>query len=197
VKYVIHLAAKVGGLFSNMEHNLIYFEENNKINENIIRICHELQIPTALFCLSTCIFPDKTEMKMKRTIAENTINNNDINQLLSSSSSFVPISESMIHDGPPHFSNEGYAFSKRNLECLVRYYVKVYNYDWFCISPTNIFGPNDNFDLIHGHVMPALIHKAIKVKATSDDFIIGGSGKALRQFIFSHDLAVKKKKDLF
>ena len=84
-------------------------------------------------CLSTCIFPDKIKF---------------------------PIDETKLHNGPPHSSNEGYAYSKRLLETLSRCYNAQYNTDFICIIPTNIYGKNDNFNLKDAHVIPALIHKA-------------------------------------
>jgi len=85
-KYVIHLAAKVGGLFRNMTQKVEMFLDNIAINNNVLRICHELNVEKVVSCLSTCIFPDKTT---------------------------YPINETMLHDGAPHSSNDAYAYAKR------------------------------------------------------------------------------------
>ena len=68
-------------------------------------------------------------------------------------------------------------------------YREQYNKNFFCIIPTNIYGPHDNFHLENAHVIPALIHKCYKAKMKNKEFIVRGSGKPLRQFIYSYDLA--------
>ena len=97
--------------------------------------------------------------------------------------------ESMIHEGPPHPSNEGYAYAKRMADIQIRAYREQYNINYTSIIPSNIYGPNDNFSLEHGHVMPMLIHKLYLAKKTKTDFIVWGSGKPLREFIYSKDIA--------
>ena len=159
---VIHLAANVGGLFKNMEQKVGMFEKNLLMNYNIVKCCHIFGIKKFIGCLSTCIFPDKTS---------------------------YPINESMLHDGPPHFSNDGYAYAKRMLEIHCKMYREQFGDDFICIIPTNIYGPNDNFSLTDGHVIPSLIHKCYLAKKNEEDFIVSGSGKPLRQFIYSLDLA--------
>lgn len=162
--HVIHLAARVGGIFANMRNNLGFFQDNLQMNMNVVRACHEFKVERAIFCLSTCIFPANAQL---------------------------PLTESQLHDGPPHSSNEGYAYSKRMLECMVRYYRKAYGYQgWQCIVPTNIYGPHDNFDVETGHVIPSLIHRCFLANnASSGKFSVAGSGAPLRQFIYSIDLA--------
>jgi len=112
-------------------------------------------------CLSTCIFPDKTS---------------------------YPIDETMIHNGPPHSSNEGYAYAKRMIDVLNRCYNDQYGCNFTSVVPTNIFGPHDNFSIEDVHVLPGLMHKCYKAMQGEGDFTIWGSGTPLRQFIFSEDL---------
>jgi GDP-L-fucose synthase len=95
----------------------------------------------------------------------------------------------MLHNGPPHDSNYAYAYAKRMIEIHCRVYKEQYGDDFICITPTNIYGPYDNFDLENGHVLPSLIHKCYLAKQKNEKFIIRGTGKPLRQFIFSEDLA--------
>jgi len=159
---VIHLAAYVGGLYKNMNQKVEMLEKNTLININVLKVCHELNINNVISCLSTCIFPDKTT---------------------------YPIDETMLHDGKPHISNDAYAYSKRLLDTLSKSYREQYNRNYTCIIPTNIYGENDNYSLEDGHVIPALIHKAHLAKNNNEPFIIKGSGKPLRQFIYSQDLA--------
>jgi GDP-L-fucose synthase len=167
---VIHLAAYVGGLFRNMTEKINMYEINTQINYNVLKVCDKLNINRVLSCLSTCIFPDKTS---------------------------YPINEEMLHDGPPHNSNDGYAYSKRMLEVHSRMYYENKNRLYNCIIPTNIYGKYDNFSLEDAHVIPALIHKCFIAKNEKKEFIVKGSGKPLRQFIYSVDLANLILKVLF
>jgi len=87
--YVIHLAAVVGGLFKNMKYKLDLYRDNMLINDNVLFYSKEYKVKKVISCLSTCIFPDKTT---------------------------YPIDETMVHNGPPHHSNFGYAYSKRMID---------------------------------------------------------------------------------
>ena len=159
---VIHLAACVGGLYKNMNNKVEMLEKNLLINFNVVSCAHEFHVEKLVACLSTCIFPDKVT---------------------------YPIDESMLHNGPPHDSNDAYAYAKRMLEIHCRAYREQYGDRFICVTPTNIYGPHDNFNLEDAHVLPALIHKCHLAKQEGRDFIIRGSGKPLRQFIYSEDLA--------
>jgi GDP-L-fucose synthase len=160
--YVIHLAACVGGLFKNMNNKVKMLEENLMINYNVVKCCYDYKVEKLVACLSTCIFPDKTS---------------------------YPIDETMLHDGPPHPSNEGYAYAKRMLEIHCRMYRENFGCNFVCVIPTNIYGLYDNFSLEDGHVIPSLIHKCYLAKQANEPFIVKGTGSPLRQFIFSEDLA--------
>ena len=160
--YVIHLAACVGGLFKNMNYKVEMLEENLMINYNVVKCSHDYNVEKLIACLSTCIFPDNVT---------------------------YPINETMLHNGPPHSSNDAYAYAKRMLEIHCRAYRENFGDNFTCIIPTNIYGPFDNFHLENGHVLPALIHKCFLSKEKDEDFTIRGTGKPLRQFIFSLDLA--------
>ena len=168
--YVIHLAACVGGLFKNMNNKVEMLEKNLLINYNVIKCCYECNVEKCLSCLSTCIFPDKTK---------------------------YPINENMLHDGPPHNSNDAYAYAKRMLEIHCKAYRENFNKDFICVIPTNIYGEYDNFNLEDSHVIPGLIHKCYLSKKNNEKFIVRGSGSPLRQFIHSYDLANLILKVLF
>lgn len=161
--YVIHLAACVGGLYKNMNNKVEMLEKNLMINYNVVKCSHDYKVEKLISCLSTCIFPDKV---------------------------IYPINESMLHNGPPHHSNDAYAYAKRMLEIHCKAYRENYGDNFICITPTNIYGPHDNFDLENGHVLPSLIHKCYLAKKNNIDFVIRGSGSPLRQFIYSEDLAM-------
>ena len=160
--HVIHLAAKVGGLFANMKYKVEFWRDNVNMNDNIFQECHKRGVEKLVSCLSTCIFPDKTTF---------------------------PIDETMIHDGPPHFSNEGYAYAKRMVDVQNRMYKSQHGCNYTAVIPTNIFGKHYNFHLENSHVIPGLIHRGFNCKKEGKSFDIWGSGKPLRQFIFSIDLA--------
>lgn len=156
--HVIHLAAKVGGLFANMSQKVEFFRENILINDNVMECCRIYEVKKLVSFLSTCVFPDKTT---------------------------YPINETMLHDGPPHSSNEGYAYAKRLIDTMNRAYAEEYGCNFTSIIPTNIYGPHDNFSIKNGHVIPGLIHKCYIAKRDNTPFTIWGSGTPLRQFVYS------------
>ena len=139
-----------------------FYRENVLINDNIMELCRINKVQKLVSFLSTCIFPDKTS---------------------------YPIDETMLHDGPPHSSNEGYALAKRLIDTMNRAYAEEYGCNFTSIIPTNIYGPHDNFSIQNGHVIPGLIHKCFIAKRDNAPFTIWGSGTPLRQFIYSLDLA--------
>uniref|UniRef100_UPI003AAA970E GDP-L-fucose synthase-like n=1 Tax=Centroberyx gerrardi TaxID=166262 RepID=UPI003AAA970E len=160
--HVIHLAAMVGGLFKNMRVNLDFWRNNIYINDNVLQAAHEVGVVKVVSCLSTCIFPDKTT---------------------------YPIDETMIHNGPPHESNFGYAYAKRMIDVHNRAYFQQHGRCYTAVIPTNVFGPHDNFSIEDGHVLPGLIHKAYIAQKEGKPLVVWGSGTPRRQFIYSLDLA--------
>lgn len=160
--HVIHLAALVGGLFKNLRQNLDFFRDNMQINDNILACCHKFKVKKCVSCLSTCIFPDKTT---------------------------YPIDETMVHNGPPHDSNFGYSYAKRMIDVLNKGYREQHGCSFTSVIPCNVFGPHDNFNIEDGHVLPGLIHKVYNAKQNGEKLTIWGTGKPLRQFIYSLDLA--------
>lgn len=159
---VIHTAAKVGGILGNMKHQGEYFRDNVLINTNVIHSSYLTGVQRLVCFTSTCVFPDKVE---------------------------YPLDESKIHLGFPHRSNFGYAFAKRMVDVQLQAYRDQYGVNYFSIIPCNAYGPRDNFHLEDGHVLPALIHRMYLAKINGTDFEVWGSGRALREFIFSYDLA--------
>lgn len=164
---VLHLAADVGGLFKNMAHGAEMFENNVLMNMHVMQCCKDFKVEKLVSCLSTCIFPEPSASPHLQ----------------------LPIDETMIHLGPPHPSNEGYAYAKRMVDVESRYYRKQYGSNFITLAPTNIFGPNDNYSPEHSHVIPALIRKCYSAMQSTGEFVVWGTGKPLRQFIYSLDLA--------
>ncbi|KAJ7507171.1 hypothetical protein B0H11DRAFT_1970567 [Mycena galericulata] len=160
--HVIHLAALVGGVFKNMKYKLTFLRDNVLINDNVLHASYTQKTTKVISCLSTCVFPDKVE---------------------------YPLDENKIHSGPPHESNFGYAHAKRMVDVQNHAYKEEFGCNFTSAIPTNIFGPHDNYDLEGAHVIPALMHKCYLAKKNGTPFIVGGTGKPLRQFIFSWDLA--------
>ena len=93
-----------------------------------------------------------------------------------------------LHDGPPHHSNQGYAFAKRMIDTLNRCYKDQYGCNFTSVVPCNVYGKHDNFNVVKGHVIPGLVHKCYLAKQNNEDFVIWGSGAPLRQFIYNEDL---------
>jgi len=160
---VIHTAGKVGGLGGNMNHKGEFFYDNIMINTNVIESARISGVKNLVSFLSTCVFPDNIE---------------------------YPLTEKKIHLGPPHFSNDAYAYSKRMVDVQIRAYKEQYGLNYKSVIPTNIYGPNDNYDIKNGHVVPSLIHKCFLARENKTPLTIWGSGKPLREFIFSKDVAI-------
>ena len=159
---IIHCAAKVGGVGSNMKYKGEFFYDNIMMNTNVIEQARKYKIKNLVAFLSTCVFPNDVE---------------------------YPLTEKKIHLGPPHFSNDAYAYAKRMSDIQIRAYKEQYELNYKSVIPTNIYGPNDNYDIENGHVIPSLIHKCYLARENKTDFTIWGSGKPLREFIFSRDVA--------
>ena len=160
--HVIHCAGKVGGLGGNLNAKGEYYYDNIMINTNVIEACRICGVEKLICFLSTCVFPDKTT---------------------------YPLTENMIHLGEPHNSNFGYVYAKRMADIQIRAYKEQYGLNYISVIPTNIYGPNDNFNIKNGHVLPSLIHKCYLAKKNNTDFEVWGSGTPLREFIYSKDVA--------
>jgi GDP-L-fucose synthase len=159
---IIHCAAKVGGVGGNMNFKGDFFYDNIMMNTNVIEGARMSGVKNLVAFLSTCVFPDNVE---------------------------YPLTESKIHLGPPHTSNDAYAYAKRMTDIQIRAYREQYGLNYKSVIPCNIYGPNDNYDIVNGHVLPSLIHKCYLARENKTPLSIWGSGKPLREFIFSRDVA--------
>jgi GDP-L-fucose synthase len=170
--HVIHTAAKVGGLGANLSQMGEFFYDNMLINLNVLEAARRANVTKVISFMSTCIFPDDVE---------------------------YPITEDMLHNGEPHSSNFGYAYAKRMVDVQSRAYNEQYGVQalgdrmkfgtkYISVIPTNIYGPNDNFELENSHVVPAMIHKCYIAKRDRTPLVVWGSGKPLREFIYSEDV---------
>ncbi len=162
VTQIIHCAAKVGGIKANMEQLGEFFYTNTILNANLLEAARRCDIQKVVSFMSTCVFPDDAT---------------------------YPLSADQIHNGEPHASNYAYAYAKRMLDVQSRAYREQYGCNFVTVIPCNIYGPHDNFDLEHSHVIPALIRKCETAIEDGTDFVIWGSGKPWREFMYSGDVA--------
>lgn len=157
--YVVHLASYVPG-FYNIDR-VASFSSNVRINENVLEASNLAGVERGMFCLSVNMFPEKPKS--------------------------FPMDESMIFDGHLTGAFAGYSYSKRMLELQCQNYNAQYGRKYFGIIPCNIYGPNDN--LSSGRLIPNLISKFQEAAKNNTGVTINGTGKPLRQFIYSLDLA--------
>ncbi len=162
---VIHLASHVGGVYDNMKHNYTYLMDNLKIHCNVVDACRTFHVKKLINILSTCIFPDEGVT--------------------------YPLTSPQMHHGLPHSSNIGYAYSKRVLHIASSILAETSsnNIHVVNLTPTNLYGEYDQYNLEKAHVIPALIHKTYLAKRDLTAVEIRGSGEAKRQFVFSDDFA--------
>jgi len=159
--HVVHLAAILGGFMAHMGKNCDFFRNNMLMNENILEASFKTKVKKLVSCLSTVIFPEKTT---------------------------YPVDETMMHNGLPHPSFFGYGYAKRMMDVQNRAYNEEHGCMFTSIIPCGAFGPHDDFNL-QGRVIPGLINKAYEAKKNGTVFEIWGTGAALRQLMYSLDLA--------
>ena len=160
--HVIHAAAVVGGIKRNREQSATLLRENTLINLNTLEAARLVGVEKLVSFLSTCSFPDKVTYQYN---------------------------EKDFHNGPPYEGTVGYAYAKRMLEALTRTYRKEWDCNFVTVIGTNFYGPNDNFSLEDGHALPTLIHKCHMAKKNGTYLQVWGSGKPLREFVLSDDVA--------
>lgn len=160
---VIVAAAKVGGIGANSKFPVEFLNENLRIELNLLEAAHAVGIPRLLFLGSSCIYPKFANQ---------------------------PIKESELLSGYLEPTNEPYAIAKIAGLKMVEAYATEYGRDWISAMPTNIYGPNDNFNLESAHVLPALISRFQSAKINQhNEVTLWGTGSPRREFLFSDDLA--------
>jgi GDP-L-fucose synthase len=161
--YVFLAAAKVGGILANWEHSGEFIYENLMIQNNVIHQSYVSGVKKLLFLGSSCIYPKFANQ---------------------------PISEDELLSGKLEPTNEPYAIAKIAGIKLCDSYRRQYQADFISAMPTNLYGPNDNFDLETSHVLPALMRKIHDAKVNEDDtVVVWGSGQPRREFLYIDDLA--------
>jgi GDP-L-fucose synthase len=160
---VIVAAAKVGGIKANNDYPVEFLVENLRIQNNVIRAAYKNGARKLLFLGSSCIYPKFAPQ---------------------------PISESALLSGPLEPTNEAYAIAKIAGIKLCQAYCREYGKNFISVMPTNLYGPNDNFDLEASHVLAALLRKAHEAKTRNDrNLVVWGTGKPRREFLHVDDLA--------
>jgi GDP-L-fucose synthase len=160
---VVLAAAKVGGIKANNDEPVEFLIENLQVQNNVIRASHDTGVRKLLFLGSSCIYPKLAPQ---------------------------PIPESALLSGPLEPTNDAYAIAKIAGIKLCQAYRREYGANFISAMPTNLYGPNDNFDLVSSHVLPALLRKAHTAKVESQrELVVWGSGKPRREFLHVDDLA--------
>jgi GDP-L-fucose synthase len=160
---IIDSAAKVGGIGGNNSYPVEFLSQNLQIQTNLMDAAHIAKIEKFVFLGSSCIYPKSCPQ---------------------------PIKEEYLLTGELEETNSAYAIAKISGIELIKSYRKEYGYKWISVMPTNLYGPNDNFDLETSHVLPALIRKFIEAKQNNkSEVIVWGSGKPMREFLYVDDLA--------
>src|SRR6202162_2304944 len=160
---VVFAAAKVGGIKANSDFPVEFLLDNLRIQNNIIRAAHDIGVRKLLFLGSSCVYPKHAPQ---------------------------PIPETALLSGPLEPTNEAYAIAKIAGIELCQAFAREYGANFISAMPTNLYGPNDNFDLETSHVLAALLRKAHEAKARKDQkLIVWGTGKPRREFLHVDDLA--------
>ena len=161
--YIFIAAAKVGGIQANNTFRAQFLHENLVIADNLIAGAHEAGVQRLMFLGSSCIYPKLAPQ---------------------------PIREDSLLTGPLEETNEPYAIAKIAGVKMCEAYNAQYGRQYVSAMPTNLYGPNDNYDLQTSHVLPALIRKAHEARLRGDaEYVVWGSGTPMREFLYVDDLA--------
>lgn len=162
-QYVILSAAKVGGIKAAYTQPVEFLLENLKIQTNIIEAAHLFGAKKMLFLGSTCIYPKEVE---------------------------IPIKESALLTGPMEVTNEAYSIAKIAGIKLCQAYRREYGHDFIVAMPANLYGPNDNFDPEHSHVLPSVMRRFHDARRNNlPSVTLWGTGQPRREFLYTDDLA--------
>jgi len=159
---IIDAAAKVGGILANDTYPYEFLMDNMLIQNNLIRSAHENDVPKFIFLGSSCIYPKFAPQ---------------------------PLKEEYLLTDSLEPTNEWYAIAKISGVKLIEALRKEYGRDYVCLMPTNLYGPNDNFDLKSSHVLPAMIRKFHEAKLNGNAPVeLWGTGSPMREFLHADDL---------
>lgn len=160
---IIDAAAKVGGILANETHPYEFLMDNLLIQNNLIRSAHDNAVPKFIFMGSSCIYPKFANQ---------------------------PLKEEYLLTDSLEPTNQWYAIAKISGVKLIEALRKEYGRDYISLMPTNLYGPNDNFDLKSSHVLPAMIRKFHEAKLNGNATVeLWGTGAPMREFLHVDDLA--------
>jgi GDP-L-fucose synthase len=161
--YVFLAAAKVGGIMANNVYRADFLYENLQIQNNVIHNAYLTGVKKLMFLGSSCIYPKMAPQ---------------------------PLKEDYLLTGPLEYTNEPYAIAKITGIKMCESYRKQYGCNFISVMPTNLYGPNDNYDLVGSHVLPAMIRKFHEAKVEGKPLVeLWGTGSPLREFLHADDLA--------
>ncbi len=162
-EYVFFAAAKVGGILANATYKADFIYDNVTIASNVLKTSALTGVKKLLNLGSSCIYPKLAPQ---------------------------PLKEEYLLTGPLEPTNESYAIAKITAIKMCRYFNEQYGTNFLSVMPTNLYGPNDNFDLETSHALPALIHKIHAAAQKGEDVVmLWGDGTPEREFLYSDDLA--------
>lgn len=160
---IVDAAAKVGGIGANNSYPVEFLADNLRIQSNLMEAAHAADVENFVFLGSSCIYP--------RNCAQ-------------------PIKEEYLLTGPLEETNSAYAIAKIAGIELIKSYRKEYGRKWVSLMPTNLYGPNDNFELQGSHVLPAFIRRFVEATQNkAEKEILWGTGSPMREFLHVDDLA--------
>ncbi|AWA29769.1 GDP-fucose synthetase [Flavobacterium magnum] len=161
--YVIHIAAKVGGINANINAPASFLYDNLMMQANVIDASRRNDVKKFIFIASSCIYPRDSPQPMK---------------------------EEYLLDGKPEPTNEGYAIAKITGVKMLETYRKQYGFNGVSLIPSNLYGPNDSFDLAHSHVLSSLVKRFCDAKKQGlNSVTLWGTGVAKREFLHVDDFA--------
>ena len=160
---VINAAGTVGGIYANNKYKADFIYDNLAIQNNIIHSCHNNNVKNLIFLGSSCIYPKFSKQ---------------------------PIKEKFILTGQLEQTNDAYAIAKIAGIMMCKNYTKDYGLNYKCLMPSNMYGPNDNYNLQNSHFFPALMRKIYEAKIFKKKEVkVWGSGKVFRELLYVDDLA--------
>jgi GDP-L-fucose synthase len=161
--YVFHTAAYVAGIMGNMRNQALSFLRNTLINTNVVAASHSVGVKKICALGTVAMYPDVVTR--------------------------APLREEMVWQGPPHDSERGYAHAKRGMAAQLDVYRESYGLRYACALCTNLYGPNDRFDIENGHVIPSLVRKFFEARDKGEVVTVWGDGTARRDFLHVQDAA--------
>lgn len=159
---VFHMAASVYGIGGNAKNPAKIFLDNTLMNTHVIEASRQVEVAKIVAMGTVAAYPDPK---------------------------VIPIKEEHIWDGPPHRSESSYGHAKRAMLAQLLAYQENDGLDFSYVISTNLYGPDDKFDVQQGHVIPSLIRKFYEAKKTHSEVVIWGDGNAARDFLYSKDMA--------